>query len=325
MSIGGGSYASNCDSSFASFKTSVDNLRSAGIATVIAAGNSSSRSQISFPACISSAIAVAATDKSDGIAYYTNINSQVAVFAPGGGAGSGGTDILSSVPSGYSCTSPATGYCYLAGTSMATPHVAGAFAAIRTAVGSGPSVTTILNTLINTGKSITDNRSGGSVTKPRIQVDSALNVLVCTGSPTLVVSPQSQLKFYGPTGGPFYSDVYGFTAVPFTLTNRGVGSLNYSVSVPSWLSISPASSGSLACGETVTIAVLPGPEAIGAPVWANTSSTLAFTNTTNGLGNASVATSLVVFPKIDTPFNFALDSVPHIPTPSMSRSSPILP
>lgn len=300
MSIGGGNYTSNCDSSYASMKTSIDNLRSAGIATVIAAGNSSYTNQISFPACISTAIAVAATDKSDVISYYTNINSQVAVFAPGGGAGSGGTDILSSVPSGYMCTSPASGYCYLAGTSMATPHVAGAFAAIRSVIGSGPSVTTILNALINTGKSIADTRSGGTVTKPRIKVDSALGVLACTGSPTLAVTPQSQLKFYGPAGGPFYSDANASLAAIFTLSNTGAGTLNYTVSGPDWLTLSGITSGSLACGQATSVMMLPGPTAISSGV-GNTSATVSFTNTTNGLGNTSIAASLVVFPDIGGP------------------------
>ncbi len=156
---------------------------------------------------------------------------------------------------------------------MATPHVAGAFAAIRTAIGSGPSVTTILNALINTGKSVSDTRAGGSVTKPRIQVDSALSTLVCSGSPTLTVSPQSQLKYYGPNGGPFYSDAYAFTAAPFALSNHGVGNLNYSISAPDWLALS-STSGTLGCGDTVTIGVLPGPSVLGAGAGTNLSSTI---------------------------------------------------
>ena len=63
MSLGGGAYASVCDSQpqFTSVKLLIDILRSNGVATVIAAGNDSLRGNIGAPACISSAISVGAT------------------------------------------------------------------------------------------------------------------------------------------------------------------------------------------------------------------------------------------------------------------------
>ncbi len=276
MSIGGGSYSSDCDSSFASFKTSIDNLRSAGIATVIAAGNSSSTSQISFPACISSAIAVAASDKSDAIAYYSNINSQVAVFAPGGGAGSGGTDILSSVPSGYACSTPAAGYCYLAGTSMATPHVAGAFAAMRSALGSSPTVTAILNSLVSTGKNITDNRFGGTITKPRIRVDQAL-------APTLQVTPATNIEASGPRGGPFSPSSFNYSISAL------VGSVDYSITgIPSWLNASFTSGTATTSPVTATFTLMN----VGSLSPGVYNATISFTNTTDGSGTTSRTATL---------------------------------
>jgi hypothetical protein len=56
---------------------------------------------------------------------------------------------------------------------MASPHVAGAIAAIRS-VCSDASISQIVAALQKTGKPITDTRLGGTQTKARIQVDAAL-------------------------------------------------------------------------------------------------------------------------------------------------------
>jgi hypothetical protein len=56
MSLGGGKSTTSCDSDGTKFY--IDQLRSVGVATVIASGNSSYSDGISSPACISSAIAV---------------------------------------------------------------------------------------------------------------------------------------------------------------------------------------------------------------------------------------------------------------------------
>jgi sRNA-binding regulator protein Hfq len=199
LSGGGGHFSPpNCDAASGSpaMKASIDNLRSVGIATIISAGNGSSRTQIGQPACISTAIAVAASRKdADIVASYTDISTQVAVFAPGGDFNVATGPILSSVPTGFNAAAfgfscnytgsvPATGgsYCHLAGTSMAAPTVAGVFAAIRT-VCPTKTVDQILNALIATGTSITDNRSSGTVTKPRINVDLAIQNLACIAPP----------------------------------------------------------------------------------------------------------------------------------------------
>src|SRR5947207_7324497 len=63
MSLGGNTFAAPCDNE--PYKPIIDNLRSIGVATVVAAGNSSATSGISTPACISTAISVGSTDKSN--------------------------------------------------------------------------------------------------------------------------------------------------------------------------------------------------------------------------------------------------------------------
>jgi len=118
MSLAGGTYGSYCDSEFTAVKEAIDSLRAVGIATVVAAGNDAERSKIGFPACISSAISVGATDNARGVIESSNVASFLTLTAPG-------HMILSSIPGGS--------YIYYTGTSMAAPHVAGAIALVRQA------------------------------------------------------------------------------------------------------------------------------------------------------------------------------------------------
>ena len=70
MSLGGGLFTSFCDSSEFSRKTAIDNLRAVNVATVIASGNNGSDDSISTPACISTAVSVGSTTKSDAISSF---------------------------------------------------------------------------------------------------------------------------------------------------------------------------------------------------------------------------------------------------------------
>ncbi|MGE0209626.1 MAG: S8 family serine peptidase, partial [Lysobacteraceae bacterium] len=180
MSLGGGSYGAYCDT--ATIKTAVDNLRSNGIATVIATGNDGYRTTISSPACISTAVAVSSTSKIDVVSGFSNVATIMDLFAPGsGGAGPAPWN------AGIGSSVPGSGYALMSGTSMATPQVAGAWAVLKQAAPTA-SVTSVLNALVTTGTPVTDTRSGasGTITKPRINVDAAAAVL--TGAPTRTVT-----------------------------------------------------------------------------------------------------------------------------------------
>ncbi len=97
----------------------------AGVLFVAAAGNSARNTDISssYPAAydLPNIIAVAATDDNDNRASFSNYGSvSIDLGAPG-------VQILSTVPkTGNFCCSDSSGYMYLRGTSMASPHVAGA-------------------------------------------------------------------------------------------------------------------------------------------------------------------------------------------------------
>jgi len=172
LSIGGGLYGGTCDSDPTKF--SIDNLRSVGIATVVAAGNNGATSALTSPGCISTAVSVGSTEKYDVVSSFSNVSPFLSLLAPGG-------VILSSYPGGTWISAN--------GTSMATPHVTGAWAILKQAA-PGASVTAILNALQQTGLPITDTRPGGGVTTPRIRIAQALAALAPPSGPaTLSASP----------------------------------------------------------------------------------------------------------------------------------------
>lgn len=156
MSLGGGQFYTPCDTQSPALKAAVDLLRVERIATVIASGNAGFNDSISSPACISSAIAVGSTlDTANVLSSFSNHSVNVRLLAPG-------SNIQSSVPPGLKTTA------IFNGTSMATPHVTGAFALLRNVKGLS-TVDDIAAALECTGVPVT--RAG--ITKPRIDVNAA--------------------------------------------------------------------------------------------------------------------------------------------------------
>lgn len=154
MSLGGGNNTAACDTD--SRKAIIDTLKSVGIATVIASGNDGYNNAVGAPGCISTAITVGATnDTVDERAWFSNNGPQLDFYAPGVG-------INSSVPGG--------GYASWAGTSMATPHVAGAWAVMKQRF-PAYTVDEVEAAFDNSGVTVTYN----SISRQRIDVTEALD------------------------------------------------------------------------------------------------------------------------------------------------------
>jgi subtilisin family serine protease len=156
MSLGSGQFDAPCDADNTAEKAAIDLLRGVKIATIIASGNSGFNGSMGSPACISSAIAVGSTlDNANSLSSFSNHAGNVRLLAPG-------SNITSAIPPGPKTTA------VLNGTSMATPHVTGAFALLRD-VKAGSTVDDIAAALECTGVPVT--RAG--ITEPRIDVNAA--------------------------------------------------------------------------------------------------------------------------------------------------------
>jgi len=165
MSLGDGvNNTSACDSS--PYFAVVASLRTANIATAIAAGNEGYTNGISGPACVSNSISVGSTTKADAISSFSNRASFMSLWAPG-------SAITASVPT--------NAYDNLSGTSMATPHVAGAWASMRQRFPT-ETVSQILTRLQNTG--VTISGSPNPTVIKRIRIDSAMGLATATPTNT---------------------------------------------------------------------------------------------------------------------------------------------
>lgn len=159
LSLGSGEFTGACDEQGAALGAAVEALRAAGIAVVASAGNEGLRGAMSYPACLSSVVSVGATCDTgpddagcatglDGIASYSNVAPGTSLVAPG-------SHVTSSVPGG--------GLDTFDGTSMAAPHVAGAWALLKQR---WPAITVpeALATFRDHGVMVDDVRHGGAVT-----------------------------------------------------------------------------------------------------------------------------------------------------------------
>jgi len=107
MSLGGGQSSS--------LDTAVNNAVNSGVFFAVAAGNDSTDACTKSPAAAAEAYTVGSTTSSDSMSSFSNYGSCVDIFAPG-------SSITSTWNTGDSATNT------ISGTSMASPHVAGAAA-----------------------------------------------------------------------------------------------------------------------------------------------------------------------------------------------------
>ncbi|MFJ6572874.1 S8 family peptidase [Streptomyces sp. NPDC091292] len=107
MSLGGGASAT--------LDTAVRNSIASGVTYAVAAGNNGLNASSYSPARVAEAITVGATGSNDAKASWSNFGTSLDLFAPG-----------VSITAGWNTSDTATNT--ISGTSMATPHVAGAAA-----------------------------------------------------------------------------------------------------------------------------------------------------------------------------------------------------
>ncbi|HEY6563744.1 MAG TPA: DVUA0089 family protein, partial [Pirellulaceae bacterium] len=207
MSLGGGTFTSACDTD--SRKLAIDALLANGVATAIAAGNNGFTAAVGAPGCISTAFTVGSTTDSDAISSFSNRGVLLDVFAPG-------SSVTSSVPNDT--------YTTFNGTSMATPHVAGALALLRQALPASP-IADLLQRLKTTGVPISYSSGGQTVVTRRIDLLAALgNPGPADVGDTLASSQDTGIGAGGSFGatsqlgnGSFTTrdvDMFQFTAIP---------------------------------------------------------------------------------------------------------------
>jgi subtilisin len=228
MSLGGGMYSNQsvCDSEQAARKAMFDQLRAAGIATIAASGNNGFATAMGAPACISSAVSVGAVDDgsfgtvADAVSEFSNGAPFLTLLAPG-------RWITSSVPGGFF---------EMSGTSMAAPHVTGAWAILKQRKPSA-GVHEIFGALVSSGVAVSDARPGGTA-HVRIDVGAALDRLrvdyMAMDSPpsdAVVTQPFAlngwALNMSAPIGGGTGVDTLHVWAFPASGSPIFLGAANY--------------------------------------------------------------------------------------------------
>jgi hypothetical protein len=276
-SFGGGRNYSTCDSSDSSMTIAANNAVAAGITVLASSGNDGYCDSIAWPSCISSVISVGAVYDAGFGTYLPCINAASCATKYSGGCSTGyyaidntAADVVTSysntasfltvlAPSNQCYTTDIIGsagyssgdyYSSFGGTSAACPYTAGVVACLQSAAktirGSYLFPSEVRTILTSTGDNITDGKV--AITKPRINLEQAINNLFIGSPPTAnsinvttplntaitiafqatddgLPNPPGDLSYiitslpsHGTLSDP---DAGGITAVPYTVVGNG--------------------------------------------------------------------------------------------------------
>lgn len=271
-SWGGGGYSQ-------ALYDAIATVRGAGIIFVASSGNGGGDGvgddndvMPQYPASydLDNIVSVAATDRNDALASFSNYGLQsVDLAAPG-------VDIYST--SGTSDSA----YVTLSGTSMAAPCTSGVMALIK-AQFPGDSYGLAIGRLLASVDPL-PVLEGKCLTGGRVNLQKALTA----APPDLSVAPVGGLRFGGQAGGPF-----GPANQTYELTNYGSANLSWTAtSTQSWLTVSPTS-GTLLPGESASVTLSVNSNANSLAEGGYTDS-ITFTNTTTGSGDTTRAVTLSI-------------------------------
>jgi subtilisin family serine protease len=149
MSLGGNVYPADCSSADPAVTNAIQNLTSRGVPVVVATGNNGNKNGIAWPSCVPQTIKVASVQNDamgTTLSSFSNVGNPQSftgpiLLTPGGG---GGTTVNSADRASTSATKA------MQGTSMAAPHAAGVYAAIKAGV-PGISVADATAWIVTTG------------------------------------------------------------------------------------------------------------------------------------------------------------------------------
>ena len=214
-------------------------IRNSGVIIIAAAGNNNSSASF-YPAAYSGVISVSAVDYNKQKAYYSNFGSAVDVAAPGGDTtkdldNDGHNDGVLSPAAGDSGGPIVFGHYFFQGTSMASPHVAGVIALMKSIY--SDLTPAEVDTLLQSGKIIDDL---GSVGRDDTFGHGLINAHKAALEAQALAAAAAETPVLGLSASTLNLGLVGASAV-LTASNTGNGSLSITSvsSNETWLSVTP--------------------------------------------------------------------------------------